>query len=82
MLKKFTTKFEQACGKYMKDKYLLIGGEPFIEYTGTTTFTYLKVIGTANSKQTMKKMYSDNYYECGGLMIIINTKTLQPVEGW
>lgn len=35
----------------MKNKYILIGGNPFTGYTRTTTFTSLKIVGSGNTKK-------------------------------
>ena len=73
---------EAKLPRTVKGKYLLVGGTPFTGYSGTTSFTSLKVVGISDSKDDMKQMYSDNYEECGGLLIIIDTETFQPIEGW
>jgi len=56
-------------------RYILIGGNPFVGYTGTETFTGLKIANEASTIEEAKKMWETNYEECGGLMLIVDTET-------
>lgn len=56
-------------------RFILIGGNPFRPYTGTTTYTSLKVIGTAHSKEEIRKLYQDNYENCAGLLLVVEAET-------
>lgn len=57
------------------NKYILIGGNPFTGYTGTQTFTSLKVVGSSNTEEGIKDLWIDKYDECGGLMLILDAET-------
>lgn len=65
-----------------KERYLLIGGNPFVGYTGTEACTHLNVVGSADSKPAIKKMHTSHYEECGGLLLIIDTYTMTEAEVW
>ncbi len=56
-------------------KYCVVGGNPFRCYTGTTSFTGLRVVGTTSSIKTAQKMYNLCYEECGGLLLVIDMET-------
>ena len=51
--------------------YTIIGGNPFTNYTGTTTFTGLRVVGTTEVFQEMEEMVKNNWEECGGLLLVL-----------
>jgi len=51
-------------------KYVVVGGVPFRNYTGTVTFTSLKEIGQFWDKEEADKAAVDAYDECGGLILI------------
>lgn len=53
-------------------RFIVVGGNPFTGYTGTTTYTSLKIIGYVDSKEELKKLVEDSYEECGGLMHVID----------
>jgi hypothetical protein len=57
--------------------YIVIGGIFFRGYTGTASFTSLKIVGNAVSKENAKKIVQDNYEDCGGLIIVVNSETGQ-----
>ena len=52
-------------------KYTIVGGNPITIYSGTTTFTGLRIVGVTESIKEAKKIQEDNYDECGGLIITI-----------
>ena len=54
----------------MSGSYLVIGGNPFRMYTGTTTFTGLRKIGEYSSYGQAEKAVLENFDECGGLIEI------------
>lgn len=56
-------------------RYILVGGVPFIAYTGTGTFTALRTVDSDDCLTKIKEKISKMYDECGGLMIIIDTHT-------
>jgi hypothetical protein len=53
-----------------KPKYIVAGGNPFLTNTAG-----LRVLGTAQNEEQVRKIVEDNYYECVGLMIIIDAET-------
>jgi hypothetical protein len=53
-------------------RFILVGGNPFRGYNGTTTFTGLRTIGMTDSKEDLKTMVDDHYDECGGLLLVID----------
>lgn len=55
-------------------RYILVGGNPITVYTGTTTFTSLRVVGSASSKEDIRRMYEEHYEECCGLMTVIDAE--------
>jgi hypothetical protein len=61
-------------------KYIVVGGNPFTGYTGTTSFTGLNVVGHADSKAELEELVAKNYDACGGLMLVIDWKTGLPVK--
>jgi hypothetical protein len=60
-------------------KYILIGGNPFTSYTGTGSFSSLKVAGSADSAEDIQKLWHEKYDECGGLMMILDRETGEDV---
>lgn len=62
-------------------KYSVIGGDPFTMYTGTVSFTGLKVVGIAETEQEALKLIEDNNEDCGGLMLVIDLQTGMPAKG-
>lgn len=65
----------------MTNRYIVVGGIPFRSYTGTGTYTGLKVVGSSNNKRAIKKLVKDSYDACGGLLTIIDTTTGKEAEG-
>lgn len=63
-----------------KFKYIIIGGIPFRGYTGTLTFTGLRVIGRSNTIEGVKKLVADKYEEIGGLHLVIDAETGKEAE--
>lgn len=61
-------------------KYILVGGNPFRGYRGTTTFTSLKVVASCQTKDEARQLWNQHYDDCGGLMIIIDAETGQPAD--
>lgn len=61
-------------------KYILVGGNPFRMYTGTTTFTSLKVVATCQTKDEARQLWNQHYEDCSGLMLIIDAETGQPAD--
>ncbi len=59
-----------------KPKYIVVGGNPFLVYNKG-----LRVIGMAFNKKQVQEIVEQNYYECAGLMIIIDTETGCKAEG-
>ncbi len=60
-------------------KYIVIGGNPFRGYTGTLTYTGLRVVGVFDDKEAVKKAVEENYDACGGLMIAVDVETGEDV---
>lgn len=59
-----------------KPKYIIAGGNPFLTNTAG-----LRILGTAQNEEQVRKIVEDNYYECVGLMIIIDAETGRKVAG-
>ena len=55
-----------------RKRYVVVGGNPFTMYTGTTTFTAIRVLCKTNSKTEAEVVVKDNYDECGGLIEIFD----------
>ena len=55
-------------------KYIVIGGNPFKCYTGTTSFTYLREIGQYYSKKEAENYATEYYDECGGLIQVFEVE--------
>ena len=51
--------------------YTIIGGNPFTGYTGTTSFTSLKVLGNTKCPQEVRDIVNKNYENCSGLILVI-----------
>lgn len=56
-------------------KYSVIGGKPSLGYTGTMSFTALKVVGTANTQEEVEAIIKAHYEACGGLLLVIQLAT-------
>ena len=63
-----------------KFKYITVGGVPFRGYTGTLTFTGLRVIGRSQTLEQVKELVKDQYDEIGGLHLVIDAETGKVVE--
>lgn len=61
-------------------KFSIIGGNPYRGYTGTTTFTALRVVGVCDTRDEVKAIVDQYYEECGGLLIVIDLATGQPAD--
>jgi hypothetical protein len=61
-------------------RYILIGGNPFRGYTGTTTYTGLAVRGSADTQAEALALTEVEYDLCSGLILWIDTQTGQPGE--
>lgn len=64
----------------MKFRYLIIGGNPFIGYTRTTSITSLNIVGKTNDLEEARRFKKELYDECGGIMILIDTEIGKEVE--
>lgn len=56
-------------------RYVIVGGIPYTSYTGTGTFLGLKVLGSSNSLEEVKKIVDETYDDSGGLHLVIDTTT-------
>jgi hypothetical protein len=56
-------------------RYAVIGGAPFTGYTGTLTFTSLRVVGTTSTLKQAEKLASENYDSSGGLLLVLDLET-------
>lgn len=63
-----------------KFKYITVGGIPYRGYTGTVTFTGLRVIGRSQTIEEVKKLVADQYDEIGGLHLVIDAETGKVAE--
>jgi len=55
-------------------KYIVVGGEPFRVYTGTTTFISIRELGQFETKEEAEECVTKNYTECGGLINLFEIK--------
>lgn len=55
-----------------RQRYVVVGGHPFRMYTGTTTFTGLKLVGKTDSKEEAVELFNTHYEDCGGLLMIVD----------
>ena len=60
--------------------FVVIGGNPFTMYTGTTTYTGLSVIGKTKTIKQAEKLIKKEYDVCGGLFIVIDLNTGEEVR--
>lgn len=60
--------------------YVLIGGNPYRGYTGTMTYTDLGVITKVKTKKEAAEAYRKYYDDCGGLLRIFDSETLEFVN--
>lgn len=63
-----------------KKRYILVGGNPFTCYMGTTTFTGMSVKDSANDAYEAKKATDYWFDRCGGLLLWIDTETGKEVD--
>ncbi len=58
-------------------RYIIVGGRPFSHHMnrGTVTFSSLKVVGGSDTIEGVKRIWTDKYEECGGLMLVVDTTT-------
>lgn len=56
-------------------RYILVGGNPLRCYTGTTTYTGLRIVGRANTAKQAAALTKKLYDECGGLFLWIDSQT-------
>lgn len=56
-------------------RYILIGGLPFRNYTGTLTYTGLKLVGQSDSLTEIGKLATRKFEEHGGLLLALDTET-------
>lgn len=64
----------------MKDRYVVIGANPFTAYTGTETFTGLRIVDTFDELKDFTSEMRRRYFdECGGLYLVLDTKTNKEV---
>jgi hypothetical protein len=56
-------------------KYSVIGGNPFVGYTGTMSFTALRVVGQADTQEQVEALIKEHYEPCGGLLLVIDLAT-------
>lgn len=61
-------------------RYSIIGGNPFRGYTGTGTFTSLKVAELCNTEEEVKAAVTKHYETCGGLLLVIDLQTGMPAD--
>lgn len=54
------------------DNYVLIGGNPSVSYTGTCSFTGLRVVGKYKSRELALVGLKRHYEDIGGLFLILD----------
>jgi len=59
----------------MAKRYILVGGQPFTGYTGSTQCTGLSIRRRSDDLDKIRKLWTECYEESGGLMIIIDCRT-------
>lgn len=59
----------------MKNRYMLIGANPFQTYTGTVTYTGLGVQASCQTIEEAKELWDKYYNSCGGLLLVLDTRT-------
>ena len=65
----------------MLKRYAVVGGSYFRSYTGTGTYTALKVLCKTDSFDEAEQIVRDECDECGGLIEIIDMETeVQPTD--
>jgi hypothetical protein len=52
--------------------YMVIGGHPHTSYTGTRTFTGLRIYAKNVSKDDLKAVVDRAYGECAGLVLVVD----------
>lgn len=57
--------------KNEKMEYTLIGGIPHTYYNGTEAFQGLRIVATAERFEEIRKIASEKYDECGGLLLAL-----------
>lgn len=62
-----------------KHKYIVVGGSPFRGYTGTLTYTGLKVVGRCDTLKAAERLVKEKYDEVGGLILVIDAETGEAV---
>jgi len=58
-----------APGFIQPNRFLIVGGNPFGH-----SYTSLRVVGAANTKEQADTLWHAAYEECGGLLILIDTQ--------
>lgn len=61
-------------------RYLVIGGNPFVGYTRTQTYTSLRVVGGNETVEGAEALCQQKYEECGGLLLVVDTVTGEEVQ--
>lgn len=51
--------------------FTIIGGNPFTDCTGTTSFSGLRIVQKTESFEDMKQIVSDCFDEVGGLILVL-----------
>lgn len=51
--------------------YTVIGGNPFVDFSGTVTFTGVRIVGKCSTFDEMEKIAKDYYHECAGLILVL-----------
>jgi hypothetical protein len=59
-----------------RKRFLVVGGIPFRSYTGTGTFTGLRLVGATDSQFEVAQLVDDNYDACGGLIDVFDLDNL------
>ncbi len=64
----------------MENRYMVIGGNPFRGYTGTQTYTAIRVIGLCPTIEDARNLWQASYEDCGGLLLIVDCETGKEVS--
>jgi hypothetical protein len=71
---------EEKLAKLQPKRYMLVGGNPFRDYNGTTCITSIDVIAYANTAAEVKTITEEVFDYCGGVMLWIDRETGKPGE--
>lgn len=63
-----------------RKRFLVVGGVPFRSYTGTGSFTGLRLVGYTDSDDEVAVLVNNNYDDCGGLIHVFDLDNMEDLE--